>query len=211
MAYGLTPDFGPMVHASKVEAAARDTLKLWTPTYVAEMERQLGLAPRTLPLIRSWITTTDVDQWAEEALPSCLLLSTGLAETPVKDGRGSYRARFALGLALVVPPLTDDAATDELAKVYTAVLRTVLLQQRSLGGFAAGVDWEDERYDVLPTAQRSLAAGQVVFTVSVDAVVAARTGPRGTPPEDPYGPPPPAPEVTSATATVAPLPLAGQQ
>lgn len=210
MAYGLTPDIGPMVHAAEVEKAARDTLQTWAPTYAAAMERELGLAPRTLPPIRSWITSTDVENWAEEALPSALLLSTGLAGPPERDGKGTFRAQWSLGLAIVVPPAGTPKDTDELAKVYTAVLRTCLLQQHSLGGFAAGVDWEDERYDVLPTTSSPLAAGQVVFTVSVDNVVTSRQGPRGTPPEDPYTVPAPAPEVTSATATVVGLPLAGQ-
>lgn len=210
MEYGLAPDVGPMVHAAQVEEAARSTLQAWIPTYLASMERQLGLAPRTLPPPRSWVVSTEVDRWPEEALPSVLLLSTGLAEEPARDGQGRYRARFALGVAVVVSA-SDEKATDELAKIYTAAIRTCLLQQHSLGGLALGVDWEDERYDVLPGRSRGpLAAGQVVLSVDVEDVVAARSGPRGTPPDDPYVEPPSAPEVTGATATVVPRPLSGQ-
>lgn len=203
-------EFGPMIHAAQVERAARETLQEYLPWYLAAMERDLGLAPRTLPNVRSWIVSSDVDRWQEEALPSVLLLSTGLAEAPRRDGKGSYSARFALGVAIVATAPKADKA-DELAKILTAVVRTILVQQGSLGGFAAATDWEDERYDVLPNRSRSLAAGQIVTSVQVDDVAAVRSGPRGTPPEDPYGTPSgPRPIVQDATATVTPSPLPGQ-
>lgn len=207
MAYGLTPDYGPMIDGEQVESAALETLKLWLPSYVAAKERAMGLAPRTLPLVADagWAVSTDIDRWPGPVLPSVLLASTGLADKPSRDGKGMYRARFTLGVAVVVSA-RDARAANRLAKAYTAVLRTCLLQQSTLGGLASGVEWEDEQYDALPSRKSdSLASGQVVLTVEVEDMGTARSGPRGTPPDDPYsGPPAPAPEVQSATATVTP-------
>ena len=198
--------FGPLVTGADVERAALDTLKLWTPEYLAWVERKTGRTPRSLPAPRSWVTASSAERWVEEQLPSVLLLSTGLAEPPRPDGRGIYTATFALGLAVVVSA-RDAEAVNELAKLYTATYRKLLLDRSSLGGLADGVEWVDERYDALPgdpKRRRQLASGQVVFRVEVPNVVSAGAGP-ATPRTDPYPTPyPDAPQVATADVRVQP-------
>lgn len=171
--------FGPLVTGSQVEAAALNTLKLWAPEYLAWVARETGRDPDSLTLPRSWVTSVDTDRWPEEQLPSVMLISTGLTGEPSRDGKGRYTAHFAIGLAVVVSA-RDRATTDELAKLYTAALRAILLQHQSLGGLAQAVEWVDERYDALPDgkSRRQLAAGQVVFRVQVSNVISGKTGPR---------------------------------
>lgn len=177
--------FGPLTTGADVERWALDTLKTWTPEYLAWAERETGREPRSLQPPRSWVVSSEVERWAEEQLPSVLLLSTGLAEEPTRDGSGNVTAPFALGLAVVVSA-RDRASTDELAKLYTAVFRAILLHHPSLGGHADAVEWMDERYDVLPSrSKRQLAAGQVVLRIVVPNVVRELAGP-SAPRDDPY-------------------------
>src|SRR4051812_27844406 len=158
---------GPIVSARDVEQAAIDTLHKWLSTYLGEAEDQHSRARGSLPRPRSITTTNSFDKWPEDQLPCLLLVCPGLAEAPKAEGNGRYRALFALGAAVVVSAKTE-AATEELSKLYVAAVRTCLVQQQSLGGFASGVDWMDETYDDLPSEDwRSLGAGQAIFAVHV--------------------------------------------
>jgi len=173
----MTELFGTIKHAGQIEDMAEDFLKLWTPTYLAEMERQLGLDSKSLPHIRAWTRINEFEKWPEDQLPTVLLICPGLAEPPIKDGSGAYRAKWALGVAVVVSASTE-RATRNIAGIYSAAIRATLLQHRSLGGQALGVDWTDERYDDLPSEDsRSLAAARQVFVVEVADVTNAKLGP----------------------------------
>lgn len=193
--------FGPLVTGADVERWALDTLKTYTPDYLAWAERATGRAPRSIAQPRSWVTAADAERWPEEALPCVLLLSPGLADEPTREGRGAYTATFGLGLAVIVQDSTR-SKVDELAKLYTAALRTILLQHPSLGGHADAVEWADERYDSVPVEgkRRQLAAGQAVFRVAVPNV-AATGGPRA-PSADPYTPQPDPPQVATTEVVV---------
>jgi hypothetical protein len=107
-------------------------------------------------------------------------------------------ASFALGFAIVVSD-SDREKAEELAKVYTAALRDLLIHEHTLGGHAEAVDWLDERYDAVPgdaRSRRQLAAGQAVFRVNVEAVASTRRAQLGHEPrQDPYSPPPAPPVV----------------
>lgn len=194
--------FGPLVTGADVENAARDTLKAWARDYLAWAERLTGRDPQALPLPRSWITSPDLERWPEDQLPSVLLISPGLAEPPTRDGRGHYRAKFALGIAVVVSA-RDRAVTDELAKLYVAAFRAAILHHPSLGGFAEAVEWIDEAYDPLPGRARQLAVGQAEFRVEVRDVVAVKAGP-SAPRPDPYTPHEDPPSVVTTDVTVRP-------
>jgi hypothetical protein len=174
---------GPLVSGRDVELATLALLKRWAGTYLAEAERQRNRAPGSLPRIRGWTTASDFEKWPEDQLPCVLLVSPGLAEVPRPDGAGAYRAKFSLGVAVIVSTARMDD-TAELAKLYTAALRACILQHQSLEGFASGIDWLDETYDDLESIDtRSLGAGQAIFSVQVDGFARRWNGP--TTPDDP--------------------------
>lgn len=197
---------GRLVSGRDVELAALAMLKRWTPTYLAEAERQTGRDPKALPRMRSWTTTNEFEKWPEDQLPSVLLISPGLAEPPSPDGRGYYRAKFSLGLAVIVSANTADS-TAALAKLYCAVLRACMVQHQSLEGFASGVDWMDETYDDLPSEDgRTLGAGQLIFAVEVEAIARRWNGPAfpSEPPDDDADPLPEDPTVETVEITTQP-------
>jgi len=169
--------FGPIVDGDDVEQWCLETLATWSSTYLAEKERQKGLQAGQLQRIRSWVTTASFDKWPEDQLPAGLLVSVGLSELPLKDGSGSYRARWQMGLGIVVSARTE-LETHRLARLYIAAHRALLIQRPSLGGRAAGVVWQDEDYTQLPfDDERSLGAGLANFTVEVEDVTSWGMGP----------------------------------
>lgn len=194
--------FDHILTADVVEQHALETLQTWLPTYLREVERQTGRDPNTLPAVRSWKPVNIFERWPEDQLPAVLLVSPGLIGTPEKEGDGYYRARWSLGIGVVVSA-RDAATTNSLAKVYAAAVRATILQHQSLGGHSRGVGWVDEKYDDLPAEKgRTLAAGQNIFWVEYAQVVSTKGGPIQPVPPDDEPPPEDWPTVETADTTI---------
>jgi hypothetical protein len=200
---------GPIVSGRDVELAVLTFLKRWSGTYIAECERQRGRPPGSLPRIRGWTVASEFEKWPEDQLPCVLLVSPGLAEAPTPDGGGFFRAKFTLGLAVIVSTATANDTAD-LAKLYCAAMRAAILQHQSLEGFARGIEWLDENYDDLPSVDtRSLGAGQAIFAVEIDGFARRWNGPTtpGEPPDPDTTPLPTDPTATRVVVTTQPVPL----
>lgn len=178
--------FGRIITGDDVEQAVLALLRRWSGTYLAELERQHDLEAGTLPRIRSYETAPSFDNWPEDQIPACIVVSPGITGPPVRGGRGSYMARWSVGLGCVCSARTQ-AEAHRLGMLYIAALKTLILQRPSLEGFAAGVDWVDESYTELSfDDRRTLGAGMAIFNVQVDDVVTAQAGPLT--PADPLDP-----------------------
>jgi hypothetical protein len=150
------------------------------PTYIREVERQVGREEGDIPPPRLYDTVTEFDTFEEGQLPLCLVVSPGLADRPRRDGEGIYIAPFLVGIGVICSASTE-RATQAVAKIYGAAVRACVLQKRlpELGGQVA---WVDESYDDIPEIeQRTLAAAQLIFTVEVDDVVSCIGGPLAPP------------------------------
>jgi hypothetical protein len=169
--------FGRILTGHDVEQWCLDTLKEWSSTYLAELERQNGLTAGSLPRLRSYATAPSFDNWPEDQVPGLVLISVGLAEAPLHSGDGGYQARWQMALGLVVSARTE-AESHFLSMLYVAAHRALLLQRPSLGGRSSGVVWLDEDYaQGTYDDQRSLALGQASFTVGVEDVTNTLAGP----------------------------------
>lgn len=179
--------FGRIVTGADVEQAALASLKKWSSTYLAELERQHGLAEGELPRVRSWTTSPSLDKFPEDQLPAVVLISVGLAPPPEMTGGSVYNARWLLSIAAVVSTATQEAS-HRLAELYVAAHRALLLNRQSLDGFGAnGTEWADESYDDLPFDDtRTLGFGIAHFIVQVDDVQTKYAGP--TAPDAPLTP-----------------------
>lgn len=176
--------FGAFVTGADVRAAVTAHLRMWTPTYIAEVARQHGWEGAALPPFRAYVTSAaDVESWPEDQLPTCVVIVPGTLAEPVRHGT-VYRVRWAVGIGVVASGRDRDESHD-LATLYGAAVRNACLQQPSLGGFAVGVTWSDERYDELDDAEgsRTIAAGRIIIGVDVDDAVDTAAGP--TSPHDP--------------------------
>jgi hypothetical protein len=170
----------PVVTAKDVRDALKTTIGLWADVYTDELGRQKGIV---LPPIKRYGVSGDPGLPAEE-YPACVIVCPGLAGDPERHGDGTFTAPWAVGVGIVVKDLTIDRATD-VTDVYIAALRALLVQQGSLGGFAAETTWLDE--EIAPLAferDAAVVAGSLQFRVLVPDVICRFGGPT-TPPADP--------------------------
>lgn len=176
--------FAPVTTKRQVENAVKDTLELWFPTYLAELERQTGRDPGVLPAPRSYSTSNEVDRETAAQLPAVILISTGLAGPPERDGDGVYSAAWRIAVGVVVSAGTRDA-TNDLVGIYAAAARMIVIDKPSLGGFASGVALQDENYTDAPSDYLDVGSvATVVCDVHVESAFAATGGP-ATPDLDP--------------------------
>ncbi len=183
----ISPHFGRIVTRTMVVEAVEATLQAWQTEYLAEAERQTDLAPGTLPTIKAWERShRDVRKHIGSNLPCVVVQCPALSDEPVRRKAGTD-AKFAVVVS-VVTASQSQALTEQLADLYTASFRTLIEQNHTLGGFALGSTWIDERYDEGPTNDRdTLGFGSAIFEVEVEAVVDSYGGPSGDPLPDPYG------------------------
>jgi hypothetical protein len=178
--------YGAVITARDVREAVITNLKDWSPAYIGEVSVQSGrvrCGDGALPPFRSFGTATSMSTFPEDQLPACVVVVPGLAETPLRQGDGTYLAEWSVGIGVVVSG-KDRESTDDLVRLYSAAVRMAMIQKPSMGGFALGCRWIDENYDELAyDDSRTIAAGIVSIGVKVDAVVNAFGGPK-EPPED---------------------------
>lgn len=177
MTMTTTQVFGRIVTAEQVEQAVIETLQLWLPTYLRQMEVVGERPDQSLRPPRHYKTANRFENWPDDQLPVAVVVSPGLREAPRRLGSGEFNAKWTVGIGIVCS--ADNAQnTNSLAKAYAAAVRAVLTQKPDLGGFAAGVEWLDETYDDAPVeAGRTLASGQVVFAIQVNSVLDTFRGP----------------------------------
>lgn len=170
--------FGTIISADQLEDAAVTTLESWFKTYSREFELQAGLPQDALPLPRSYTITEEVDRDSADQLPAVVVISPGLTGQPRQEGDGSFRATWALAVGIFVSARTR-RDTSRLVRQYGAIIRAIMLQKQSLGGFADGTRWTDESYDDTFgfVDRQSISAGQVIFQVEVVDVTSRWAGP----------------------------------
>jgi hypothetical protein len=195
-------DVGPLITGDDVVVAVTEIVRKWMPWYLAEIERRLGMAPRHLPMFKSFVTVTDPDHWAEDQLPGCMVVAPGLMDTPVTRGDGKIEAQWQVAVAAVVSG-QDSSGSFRLAQWYAACIRALMVQHQSLDGFSEQVDWVDEAYDDYTFEDaRTMASGLVAFVVLTAEAVNKKRGMRGDAPDDPYTDPGPPHTVQSVFVSV---------
>jgi hypothetical protein len=172
--------FGSVVTGGQIEAAVVTVLKRWIGTYLSELERQTDREVGSLARPRSYTrTTSDLDAWPEQQLPAVFVLASGLDAEPERDsGDGKFSAWWRFGVGAVVAANTEEN-TRELAQIYAAAIRALLVQHPSLEGFADATDWVGEVYEEgsIPGRNRTLGVGLTQYRVKVSDVVTHGAGP----------------------------------
>lgn len=174
--------FGPIFTAHTLELKVLETMSIWMPTYLREIEDQMG---RTLGQIippRTYTTRNEFTTFPEDQMPICVVISPGLSGEPYTEGNGTTSAWWSIGIGVLVSA-RDEEATNFLSKVYGAAVRAIMLQQSDLGGICSGVNWLDESYDDVPdeAQERTIRAAQWIGSVCIDNVVLKGGGPVGPP------------------------------
>jgi hypothetical protein len=205
----LYGDDSPLITRGYVEKNMLAHLQAQLESYLARVERLEGLLPGTISTPKSWEVINEFTRYPEEMMPFVAVISPGInpGRPPYREGDGSVKAWWMLAIGAVVSTRKERESKD-LAGYYGAAIRGAVMEQPELGGWASGVDWDDEKYDDFPrVTERTIAAVRLVFTVEVENVVNVFGAPRHYDgsliiPGDPYAPQTPYPEVVSAEADV---------
>jgi hypothetical protein len=176
--------FGPILSAFEVDHAIARCVRAWIQDYLAELSRQRGQGPDTLPAFRSIVASVEARHYPEDQLPALLIAPTGVESRGgriERNGEGLYTARFRVDCGAVISARGNREA-GRLAEDYAAAVRALLLQQLAkprwsgLEGVRA-VDWVGERYQALDQASdRTQARGITQLVVEVEDVT-SRAGP----------------------------------
>jgi hypothetical protein len=181
------PVFGPLKGAIDVREAVKATIEEWIETYLARVEKHYGLKPRTIQTPRSYVFADDgsLNKRPEKQLPCVLITCTGTKGDARREGDGTYRAPWSVGVGVLVSS-KDQLSSSNLAQWYSTAIMALMVHNGTLGGFAEATTWRGQRNDDLkPEQNRTLAAGTNVFEVLVPEVVRKGAGLKA-PPEDPY-------------------------
>jgi hypothetical protein len=171
-----TTAFGKIVVASELERSIIVLLKKWFPTYLREIERNVGWRGEELPTPRNYGNRNSFDLQAGEEIPKVVVISPGLFEVPEHpEGDGYYSATWQVGVGIATAARTEEEA-DRKAKMYAAAMRGILIQHQDLEDPELGVSyvtWLDESYDDLDIDdqyQRARGAGVYIGVEVEDAV-----------------------------------------
>lgn len=170
--------FRPIFVGHTLELATIDTLVTWMPTYLQEIELQLGRTRGLIPAPRTYTTRNEFTTFPEDQMPICVVVSPGLASEPYAEGNGTYGAWFSLGVGVLASAAKEED-TNLLSKIYAAAVRGIMMQQSTLGGICTGMEWVDESYDDIPdeSQERTIRAAQWLGRAYIDDIVTRYTGP----------------------------------
>lgn len=178
----LEPDiFGPIVGADDVRDAVRNTIRRWSPTYIAAMAAR---SDKPLVPFDHWDTLYEYRALPSDQGPACWVTCSGVVGDPLRQGSGVTSAVFEADVHIVINGL-DWQETSDLTSAYTKTVRALLLQQGGLDGFVGvdgGTKWVAEKYqEIAHEARRSLGVGVSRFHITVDGVVNTSAGPKAAP------------------------------
>lgn len=197
----ITPREGRIRTANDLERGCLALLEERLTAYGDAVARQ-GAEETPLVAPRSYSCSSAFDRWAEDQLPAIVVVSPGTLEPPELRG-GIYGAAFGLVVGVYCSAATE-IATHELVRIWTAAIRSCLVQTPSLGGLVSELVLLEESYDDVDVSdRRTYAAGTVAFLARVSEIVSVDAGPLlGADPPD-LGP---WPEVLSHDVEIARLP-----
>jgi hypothetical protein len=169
---------GPILGADVVQGTLIAHLKDWMPTYLVAIDEERGLTRGYTAWPKSWQVVPVFDNTLQQQLPAMLVICPGTADKPRKEGDGSYRVTYAVGVAALVKG-PDQLTANKIAKRYGAAISLAVLQEKGrIHPNIHGVSWDGETYDdILPEVDRTLSSATVHFSVEFSNVLNEQVGP----------------------------------
>lgn len=162
-----------IVSGTHVRRAALLALQTNLPGWL----EHLSTPDLVLPQPRTWRRLADFADIAEHDSPAVLVTSPGIEGTPERDADGEWTATWLIRAFCVVRGRSYEETADRVG-LYTAALRGALLDDRTLGGLALGVQRRTESLTELRSSNdRTVGAGSVTvaYTVTDDLLRNAPT------------------------------------
>jgi len=171
---------------SQLEEAVLNQLHMWFPTYIRQVEEQLGLPIGNIPAPGFYSNRNSFDYLAGEKMPKVVAISPGLYTDPTANGSGQYSTWWRLGVG-VVAVAKDEPIANMLVKIYGMAAVAIMLHKQDLGGISNGIEWIGATFDDVPVdvpnQLTKLFAGD--FAVQINDTVTKWAGP-DLPDQDPY-------------------------
>jgi hypothetical protein len=159
--------FAPIISSGAVADSLLAHLRLWLPTYLAEMDRQAPLAGGiATSQVRSWEIVPALDLSDEPQMPAIKIVTPGPSEMPVSDGEGRFRATY-------------EPRTKALRDRYEAAIVACVMEKRSLGDAnVRGTDYKGAwKFDLAANERRTKQAVSCGFAIEYENAVTWKAGP----------------------------------
>lgn len=191
----LPDTFGPLYGAGSVKQAMVRTLQLWLPSYIAEINRQLG-APILCDPTDYLYQPNERPVAPDDA--QVMVTVPGTIGKPQRLTEG-YRTTFDARVTLFFGGTQDWNESEAMAQAYAAAVMAAVGQNPSLGNFAAATLWSGMQ---LGMEERSSTLFRVNCINRFSVVVANVMSPYGGIPTPSLETPADLPEVSSEHVTL---------
>lgn len=161
--------FGNIYGGHSVQEAFYTTIKKWFPTYIAEMNRQLGAEVLKDPKEYRFRPDNKTNPRGVEA--DILVTVPGTTGRPERL-QDAWRVNFTVDVIIFIYGTTDWQETQALTYAYAACLRAIALQKGDLGRFAVQTLWDSEEYlEGEHQGTRTTGIAHLKFTVTIGAAL----------------------------------------
>ena len=206
--------YGQVYGAGSVLEAGYRTLEKWLPSYVGEFNRQISADVLSVPIYRDKLPDHDTLS-ADSNQPRLIVTVPHTIGNVGQMGR-TYQVTWRMSVEVYLYGTTDWQETQAMTMAYAAMVRTLLVQNQTLGGLSRSVIFESEEYyEGEHTSTRTTGITVLHFAVAVDNVQTIDGPPLS---DDPYlgelsptapssSPLPPDPKAKTSEVTVTNTPV----
>jgi len=175
---------------SLLTRAVMNTLRMWYPRYIREIEFQRGdLEIGRIPPPVTYAERWTFDSYPDDKMPAVIVVSPGMMDQPRRDGDGTVSGWWAIGVGVIAAAATEDNS-ERLAKIYGAAARSILSQKGWLDETWEfnGCEILAENYEDVPDIEqaRTMRSAHIIGRVQVMNMWNTGGGPAD--PDDPSDP-----------------------
>jgi hypothetical protein len=167
---------GRIVTADEVCDAVSSTLQAWLPVVLPLLDDELEQP-------NDYQQVPDQEAIETAALPTVGIFTPGLSEEPVRDSDGDLDLTWRVTVVAFVRG-DDYSQTQHRTRLFAAAISTVLIQQKTLLGFADSTRLVSEEYEPVTTGARTIGGAIVEVDVKVCGARNDLGAPDQVPPDD---------------------------
>ena len=157
--------YGTIYGGSSVQEAIYNTLQTWLPSYIAEINRQLG--GDILQNVTEYRHRPEFRTLPKNVQCAILVMVPGTARTP-HYYQEFIRSDWRIEVDAFVYGTKDWQETQALTSAYSSCIRACLIQHKDLDGFAETTKWmSEDYYEGEHSATRTTGLGKIRFEVTV--------------------------------------------
>lgn len=157
--------YGDVFGGASVQEAVYNTLQKWLPSYIAELNRQLG--GDILQNVTEYRHRPEFRTLPKNVQCAILVMVPGTARTP-HYFQEFIRSDWRVEVDAFIYGTKDWQETQALTSAYSACIRACLIQHKDLEKFAETTKWiSEEYYEGEHSATRTTGLGKIKFEVTV--------------------------------------------